>query len=183
MMGGAGVAVASPEHVMLLNPANLGTIDKTEFSSMISMDATMITQSGAKMSTFYSGMPQQFSFAFPAAQFGTLGFSLDQRTNDLTRFRIEPASIPNDASGLKYRGGIYTSGGLKSWQAGWGREFKSLAKMRVGISYERLYYFADRKILRSIIDSSGTVESTDSTNYLFSGECCSGRNHGSFLKS
>jgi len=168
-MGGAGSAVSSPENIMLLNPANLGNIDKTEFSSLLSLDATMLKQSGSS-SSFYSLMPQQFSFAFPAGSLGTFGFSLDQRSNALTKFRIEPESIPNDSSELQYRGGIMASGGQKSWQAGWGREFKNLGGIKLGISYEHLYYYADRKILRSIIDSSGTIESTDSTNYLYSGD-------------
>lgn len=167
-MGGAGAAVSSPENVMLLNPANLGNIDRTEFSSLLALDGTMIKQSGSSSSS-YSLMPQQFSFAFPAGNFGTFGFSLDQRSNTLTKFRIDAESVPNDNSGLLYRGGIMASGGIKSWQAGWGREFKSLAGMKLGVSYEHLYYYSDQKILKSVIDSSSTTESTDSTNYLFSG--------------
>jgi len=63
-MGGAGVGVEADYNVMLLNPANLGTIEKTVFSALYTLDMVRISQSGDH-TNFITGIPCQVSFGVP----------------------------------------------------------------------------------------------------------------------
>jgi len=58
-MGGAGVGVEADYNVMLLNPANLGTIEKTVFSALYTFDMVQISQSGDH-TNFITGLPRRF---------------------------------------------------------------------------------------------------------------------------
>ena len=171
-MGGAGVGVAADYNVMLLNPANLGSIEKTVFSALYTFDIVQISQSSAH-SNFFTGIPHQVSFGVPLGKYGTIGASFEQQSNADARFQIASQTVDFGMDSVSYQPGLKASGGIVSWQLGWGKEFEKLAKTKLGIAYERIYFMreqSDVNLINSTVNSSSYfVTSRDSTNVRFSG--------------
>jgi hypothetical protein len=165
-IGGAATAVVDDYTVMLRNPANLGFIDKTVFSSLFAFQVTQVAESD-RHNNFKTGYPRQVSLGIPAGKFGTIGISYDNRSDAATKFRPASQQFGFDGSTVTYQGGIATTGALVGWQVGWGREIPSLLHMRVGATYERIYFSYTETILRSVTDISRTIESRDSTYKIF----------------
>jgi hypothetical protein len=161
-MGGAADAVAGDYSVMLRNPANLGFIDKTVFSSLYTFDFTQDAQSNAH-SNFMNGSPRQISIGVPIGKFGTIGLSSDNRSDALTKFRPPSQQFGYDTSAIVYRAGLATTGGLIGWQVGWGREWPMLQHIRAGLAYERIYFSYAETVQRTVTDASRTVDSRDSS--------------------
>ena len=161
-IGGAATAVADDYTVMLRNPANLGFIDKTVFSSLYAFQFTRVGESG-QHNNFKTGYPRQVSLGIPAGKFGTIGISYDNQSDAATKFRPASQQFGFDTSAVTYQGGLATTGGIIGWQIGWGREMPSLLHMRVGAAYERIYFSYTETILRSVTDISRTIDSRDST--------------------
>ena len=80
MMGGAACGVSDDYNTMLRNPANLGFIDKTVFSSLYLFDFTRIGQ-GSDHTNFIQGYPDQISLGIPFGVFGTVGLSYNIESN------------------------------------------------------------------------------------------------------
>ncbi len=165
-MGGAANAVSGDYTAMLRNPANLGFIDKTIFSSLYTFDFTQVAQAGDH-DNFFSGNPRQISLGVPFGKFGTVGISCDNRSDAQTKFRSSSEKIGYDMSMIEYRAGLATTGGLVGWQVGWGREVPTLLRLRIGLAYERLYYSYSETVQRTVTDVSRTVDSRDSSYTMF----------------
>jgi hypothetical protein len=165
-MGGAGSAVASENNVMLLNPANLGTIDRTVLSALYTFDFTRISESSVH-SNFFSANPVQVSIGVPFGVVGTFGISLDVRS-DRTAFYKDSSQLAYNGNSWWYEQGISSHGGILVWQAGWGRSLGKIAQ--VGISYERFYLFDEQtKVSQLSLPLVQLSNSRDSTTVSSSG--------------
>lgn len=172
-MGGAANAVAGDYAVMLRNPANLGFIDRTVFSSFYAFDFNRIAQGGSH-DNFVQGYPRQVSLGFPVGKFGAIGLSCDSRSNVETKFRPAFQKFGFDTSTITYQSGLATTGGLIGWQVGWGRDIPELLHLRVGAAYERVYFSYTETILRTLTDISHSFDSRDSTYKSFAADAMRG---------
>jgi hypothetical protein len=157
-MGGAATAAPLDHHVLLANPANLGHIDKTAFSSLLSFDGLRIRE-GGKHTNHLSVMPTQLSFAFPLRPLGVAGFSISKQTDATTKFQTA-------LSGRQSKVILHQSGGLTAWELGWGRAIGS--RLYLGASYQRVYLSIDSTFIRELTNLTGASE-RDSTHTVFRG--------------
>jgi long-subunit fatty acid transport protein len=160
-MGGAATAAPLDHHVLLANPANLGRIDKTAFSSLLLLDGLRIKE-GDKHSNHLSIAPTQLAFAFPLRPAGTVGFSVSKRTDANVKLRSNPMSEPGGLQQVS----LHRSGGLTGWEIGFGRAIGSW--LHVGATYQRIYLSIDSTFMRELTDVSGASE-RDSTHTVFRG--------------
>jgi hypothetical protein len=167
-MGGAGAAILNDHNVLLVNPANLGAINKTAFSSMLTFDFLRIAQD-SHHSNHISVAPRQIAFAFPLGKIGTVGFSLSKETDAGVEFRTSPVRIDNSdfVGTLSYHG----TGGLAGWRFGWGYGIGKW--IYLGMAYERLYFERNNT---KIIDLSSydAVTTRDSTRMHFTANAIHG---------
>jgi len=169
-IGGAGTGVRNDFFGMADNVANLGGMKRAIFSATTSFDFTSINEGGASSSLFALS-PRLISFAFHINPVGTFGFSLDQRTTTRLKF-VTTSVIPlYDGSSVTDSIGFADWGGLKSWQAGWGREIGRWGF--AGVSYERMYMSSENITLYSA-DLGGGEPLYDSTHILFRGNAVRG---------
>lgn len=173
-LGGAGVGVRNDFFGMADNVANLGGMKRAIFSASTSFDFTSINENDASSSLFALS-PRLISFAFHINPVGTFGFSFDQRSTTLLKF----VSV-KDTTFMLYDGssisatdsiGFYDRGGLKSWQAGWGRAIGTWGF--AGLSYERMYMSSENIRITSG-DLGGGEPQYDSTYFLFRGNAVRG---------
>jgi hypothetical protein len=164
-IGGAGSGVQNDFFGMADNVANLGCLNRSVFSAVTSFDFISVKQGNAA-STFAALSPRLFSFAFPLNPVGAFGFSFDQRTT--MRYRFITDTLITTGSGLSVTDslGDVVEGGIKSWQAGWGRAIGRWAF--VGASYERLYLSSIDITLYSA-GLGGGQPRYDSVSFLFRG--------------
>lgn len=168
-MGGAGVGLAADYNIMLLNPANLGSIEKTVFSALYTFDVVRISQS-SDHTNFFTGVPRQVSFGIPLGKYGTLGASFEEQSDANARF--QPAGetiIFGLADTVNFQPGLKSSGGIVSWQLGWGREFEKLGRVKLGVAYERVYFLHAQSDVFTINSTNAYVNSRDSIDVRFSG--------------
>jgi len=135
-LGRTGVAIQNDFLGMSKNPANLGTVQRSVFSSVLSYDLVNLRSNGERSTQSFFN-PQLLSFAFPLkASFGAIGLSLEQRSNMALSFNTKNTVSYN---GVNYTEmlGIKRSGGISCWQIGYGYTIKKLA--RIGLTYERVY--------------------------------------------
>jgi hypothetical protein len=171
-MGGAGVGVEADYNVMLLNPANLGTIEKTVFSALYTFDMVQISQSGDH-TNFITGLPRQVSFGVPLGKYGTIGASFELQSDADLRFQLAGKTIAIDTTeSVGYQPGLKTSGGIVSWQLGWGKKIEKIAGVKLGVAYERVYFSHAQSEVFTVNSMDGSVSSSinsrDSTNVRFS---------------
>jgi hypothetical protein len=169
-IGGAGTGVRNDFFGMADNVANLGGMKRAIFSASASFDFTSINEGGASSSLFALS-PRLISFAFHINPVGTFGFSLDQRTTTLLKFVKDTVLTLYTGSSVTDSIGFYDRGGLKSWQAGWGREIGGWGY--AGLSYERMYMSSDNITLYSA-DLGGGEPRYDSVRFLFRGNAVRG---------
>lgn len=166
-MGGAGVGVAADYNVMLLNPANLGSIEKTVFSALLSMDIVQISQSGAH-SNFFTGIPHQVSFGVPLGKYGAIGASFEQKSNADAKFQPAAQTIVfGTTDSVGFQPGLKVSGGIISWQIGWGREFEKLAGIKLGLAFDRIYFSRAQSEVNSVNSGGVYINSRDSATVHF----------------
>jgi hypothetical protein len=137
-MGGTGVGTMNDNNVLLFNPANLGFINKTVFSSLASLDFLNLLNTESNTATNHLDfLPRQLAFGIPLGVAGTIGFSYAKRFDDRVRFlERQWVGIPSiDSIELS----LGRNGGVTGWQAGWGYAIGKWAA--VGVSYERAYYY------------------------------------------
>lgn len=131
-MGGTSIGIEDDNNILLGNPANLGAIKKTAFSSLFSIDGIRIVDNGHH-TNHASVSPKQISFAFPLDLFGTVAFSFSKQTDGTVKFSYD------STLGYNYNGKVsfHREGGLTNWQVGWGLSLGK--KVRIGCAYQRLY--------------------------------------------
>ena len=154
-MGGAGCAVAGEHNGMLKNPANLGTVDRTVFSALFSMDMLRISDAGSH-TNFFSGSPTQVSIGIPFGIAGTVGLSYELRSDRSAFYRNKAVVGYSDSVLL----GFAARGGLMSWQVGWGYSIRHVVD--IGLSYERFYLDAEQTRLSTMYFSGVETDSRDS---------------------
>lgn len=159
-LGRTGVGIQNEFLSMSKNPANLGNLRSSMFSSVISYDFTSIKTGGSSSTQPYFN-PQLLSFAFPLKNsLGTIAFSLEHKSSsDLFFFTQD--SIKLNGSDYQTKIGIKRKGGTSCWQIGYGYSIKKIGQ--IGLSYERAYYNEKTINYKQI---SGLVSSTqnDSTD-------------------
>jgi hypothetical protein len=161
-MGGTAIGIRNDHNLLLANPANLGGIRTTAFSSLLSLDGLHIGDAGGT-NNYLAVVPAQISFAFPLDIMGTMAFSLCRESDATVKYRVQ-API-----GLDYTGRISLDrrGGLTSWQVGWGR---SIGKyLSAGLAYQRLNLTIRNTKLVDLIGATTTTTTRDSTTIAFSG--------------
>jgi long-subunit fatty acid transport protein len=160
-MGGTAIGVQNDHNVVLGNPANLGGVSTTAFSTFVTIEGVR-TSLDANHTNQMSVFPHQVSFAFPLDVFGTIAFSLSKQSNAALMFQKDSAIGLGEVARMSFD----RSGGMTSWQLGWG---KSLGKFgNVGLSYERLYLTLHNTQLVTLA-SSTEAGSRDSTDVTFGG--------------
>lgn len=168
LMGGTGIGINDDFRGMLDNPANLGNINRSVFSAVVSLDFLSIDHS-QKSSLLSTGYPRVLSLSIPLSNFGTAGISVDSRTTRKTKWRAITTAIPGQIDSMlssEFDLGVDREGGLVSWQLGWGYSYKKLFSF--GLSYEHQYF---NDITTKITSISGQIkdEFLDSTKISFTG--------------
>jgi hypothetical protein len=164
-MGGAGTGVRSDFFGMADNVANLGGMSRAVFSAAASFDFTSINEGNAS-SSLIGLSPRLFSFAFHIAPAGTFGFSFDQRSSMRMKFVTTSVTPLFDGRNITDSCCLAIRGGLKSWQAGWGRALGE--RVFVGMACEWLYLSGENVSLYSS-DLGTTAPRYDSTRTMFRG--------------
>lgn len=166
MFGGAGTADATDLNVMNGNPASLGAIEKTVFSSLFLSQITRIKED-ALATNHFAFIPSQLSFAFPLGAAGAIAFGFEKRSVFNEIFRSEAIAIdPYDPLSTQQIG-LSRTGGINVWQAGWGI---SLPKnIKLGLSYERTYFTINNNIVQSSVVSGKEFFSRDSSSLSWQG--------------
>lgn len=159
-MGGAAVAVQNEYNVLLANPANLGAIEKTVFTSLLTFRGLNI-RDGDQRSKFLSVIPEQIAFAFWLGKAGTLGFGIESRTDSRTKYR-QVVDLNAEFAGsaeLAYS----ADGGMMTYHAGYG--YNLLNKVFLGIGYERYYFNTDQTSFQTSLPDN-TFPSTRDSLYV-----------------
>lgn len=166
---GTGTGVQDEFLIMSKNPANLGSLNRAVFASVISMDFTYLddSQNAAWQMNF---KPRNLSLSIPIGEYGSVGFAFNQSSsNDITFKLSQPLNYMwiSDTSDL----GIVQKSGINEWQLGYGY---SITKwLKVGIAYKRIYFNNNTSNVKMI---RGSVDDTliDSTSISFRGNGISG---------
>ncbi|MBN1984240.1 MAG: hypothetical protein JW795_22125, partial [Chitinivibrionales bacterium] len=173
-MGGIAVGFPYEHTIMYKNPANLGTIFTTSFSSLLIIDYLRIQEES--LYTDHIGFnPQQISFAIPFGSAGTFAFSLNEKSDATVRFQQASVSVPDSdpLHPISMRLMVDKTGGTSGWSLGWGRQI--IRPLSIGLAYERLYGNLISTQLKSfafsdmvsntqiIVDSLTTTDSTTAT--------------------
>lgn len=158
-MGGTSVGIPNDHHVMLANPANLGTINTTAFSSLLLVDYLRIKDHDL-YTDHLNAVPRQISFALPFGIAGTVAFSLSKYTDANVKYRQDKTKVtPGDPLFPKYYRTSYDcQGGTTSWQAGWGRSFGKF--INVGLAYQRSYFLLNSTKLEDYIYAQIVYDTT-----------------------
>jgi hypothetical protein len=138
-MGGTGTGVNNDNTLMLYNPANLGAMRKTVFSSLLAQEFTTILDQRSGVYTNHARfLPRQVGFGFPLGTLGAVAVSYDKRSDAQMRFEFPTVPLGDDALSLySYQQTYSRDGGVSAWQVGWGRAIGKWAQ--IGLSYERVY--------------------------------------------
>jgi hypothetical protein len=161
-MGGTGIGIRNDHNVLLSNPANLGSIRTTAFSSLIALNGLRLSDADAA-SNHLTFAPKQISFAFPLDIIGTMAVSLNRQTDATVKYRMQSALAGSDYIG---RISLDRRGGLTTWQVGWGRAFGKY--FSAGLAYQRLNLTIKSTKLIDLIGAEATT-TRDSTCLTFSG--------------
>jgi hypothetical protein len=170
-MGGAATGLNDEHGLMLANPANLGSIDKSVFSSLLSFNFLNISEGGAG-TDHAEFIPRYFAFGFSMGIAGTIGLSLERRSDATLKYRgttREQGYSTIDS----VQAALSRNGGMTAWSAAWGHSIGKWA--RVGISYERFYYVTDATQFKTVfgkqfdLDTFYRVDERDSSGFAFGG--------------
>lgn len=160
-LGRTGVGIQNDFLSMSKNPANLGNLRASVFSSVISYDFLNISSNDTR-STQGHFSPQLLSFAFPLkGKLGAIAFALEQKSNaDLFFHTDNKYTINNSTYDVKL--GTKRKGGTSCWQLGYGYSFRKVAQ--IGLTYERAYFNQKSNNYKQI---TGVLKATqnDSTDF------------------
>ncbi len=146
-MGGTSCAVLPDYNGMLINPANLASIDKTVLSAFVTADIMKLSDS-SHISDVATVLPRQISVGIPLGKFGTLGLAYDQRVNEQLSVRYDTAFPYNGKTNADYYKGMTKEGGISIWQVGYGVTVQKI--IQLGLSYERAYFSSARTTVESL---------------------------------
>jgi len=173
-MGGATAALKDENCLMLANPANLGAVDKTVFSSLLSFNFLNLSGNGAS-TTQTEFLPRYFAFGFSMGVAGTIGLGLERRSDATLKYRgttREQGYTTVDS----VQAALSRNGGMTVWSAAWGHSIGKRAY--VGLGYERLYYVTDATRLKTVFGRQFDVgaapawyrvDERDSSGFAFGG--------------
>jgi len=140
-MGGSGTAVAEEHLGTSLNPANMAIGGRSAYSATVSLDMVNIRDDG-KSSTVSGYAPKLLSLILPIGAAGNIGFAMQTRYNaNINYYMTTDITTDIDKTEGKYKANtidLQNTGGLTSWQAGWGYRFKN--GLSFGLIYERLFF-------------------------------------------
>jgi hypothetical protein len=160
-MGGTGTGVNNDNTLMLYNPANLGDMRKTVFSSLLAQEfTTILDQKSSAYTNHARFLPRQVAFGFPLGILGAVGVSYDKRNDAQMRFEFPTVPLGGDALSLDgYQQTYSRDGGVSAWQIGWGRAIGKWAQ--IGLSYERVYLrLSEARTVQLTADFSNTFAET-----------------------
>ncbi|MBD3344091.1 MAG: hypothetical protein GF401_03410 [Chitinivibrionales bacterium] len=172
-MGGASVAVPDDQHVLLSNPANLGSINRTVFSSLVSFDFLNLKSEDGS-TNHLTLLPKQISFGVSMEKFGGIGFSMERRSNAETKYQID-SLVQNPATVSRLERSLSQNGGLTSYGIGYGISFGKWVS--AGLRYDRVYLSIDNSKLSTVYGESFGAQSgisyeedaRDSVRFLWGG--------------
>jgi hypothetical protein len=160
-MGGTGVSVRNASNILLSNPANLGSISKIAFSSLVNFNALRIND-GSHHSNSLSASPAQLSFAFPLGKAGAVGIAIGKESETNVKYRSDEQTLP----GSEFTGRLSyeQTGGITGWRIGWGIAAGKWAL--AGAAYERLQFIQNST---KVVDLPffPANSSRDSSHYQF----------------
>jgi hypothetical protein len=137
-MGLTGTALPDEHLLMFANPGNLGSIEKTIFSTLVSVDFLTLSE-GPTSSTFPVFRPRHIGIGLPFGIAGTIGLGFDRRSDATAKYRSsrpEPyQTIDSTITALSRNGGVTV------WSAGYGHSIGKWAQL--GLAYQRLYFNSD----------------------------------------
>jgi len=138
-MGGAAAGVANDNNLILRNPANLGNVKKTVFSSLFMLDFTNIQDEEAGSYTNHARfLPRQITFGFPLGILGSVAASFEKRQEAYARFEFAPVPFDPGYGELdSYQQKYSREGGETAWQIAWAHAIGRW--VRLGLAYERVY--------------------------------------------
>lgn len=166
---GTGTGVQDEFLIMSKNVANLGSLNRAVFSSILSIDLTDLVDS--KNKTWIAGFnPRNLSLSIPIAEYGSIAFAFNQNNSNNVSFRLsEPFNVGwlSDTADL----GLVQNSGVNEWKLGYG--YSITRWLRMGIAYKRIYFNRNTSSVKII---RGSVEDTliDSTSVSFKGNGISG---------
>ncbi len=161
-MGGAAAGLPDDFHLLRANPANLGTIDRTIFSGLATVDFTRVVDDD-EHSNHAVLTPRQISFSVPVGIIGNLGFSLAKETQAALEFETGPIDLDGGYIGMRE---LERRGGVTSWLLGWGRSINQWVYL--GLAYERAYVTINSTSVSRVQDFPSAV-SRDSSAISFGG--------------
>ncbi len=163
---GTGVGVGNDYFGLANNPANLGTVGRTVFSTTLSSELLILSDHNKSTQNLDMNL-RLFALSIPIGSLGALGLSFEPYSNANTRFRllrkIDIDGILTDTAEL----GLIRNGGAVRWQIGWGGAV--LKHLRVGIAYQRLNFSQNTS---EITQTRGSLHDclTDSTMVIFTAD-------------
>jgi hypothetical protein len=167
-MGGTLSGTPNDHNVLIGNPANLGSIQKTVYSSLVSFDFLNIKdRTDDRTTNHVTFVPHQLAFGLPLGVAGVVGISFDKRYETAVRYRdrLRPFGTSlGTVDSLELA--LARDGGLKAWQVGWGHSVGKWAQL--GLSYERVYFLLEEARIRKAYGTF-TSASTDSVWVAFRG--------------
>src|SRR5690554_355388 len=129
---GTGTGVQDEFLIMSKNVANLGSLNRAIFSSIISIDLTDLVDS--KNKTWIAGFnPRNLSLSVPIAEYGSIGFAFNQTNSNNVSFRLsEPFNVGwlSDTADL----GLVQNSGANEWKFKYG--YSITRWLRMGIAYK-----------------------------------------------
>ncbi|MFP4163117.1 MAG: hypothetical protein ACLFQB_01010 [Chitinispirillaceae bacterium] len=162
-MSGSGTGVRNEKLGLSLNPANMAMRNRSAFSSLISFDFIQAKESGTSdVASEYS--PRMLSLVIPAGFAGNLGFAIQKSSDAAVDFLNEKVVTDNEYGYDERYIGITRTGGMTSFEGGWGYQFGNGPSF--GVTYKRVYFNLSSSsvfgsVLKNYADSSeSTYENT-----------------------
>lgn len=159
-MSGSGTGVKDENMGIALNPANMALPDRSAFSSLISYDFVQVKEKN-RSSSSASYSPRMLSLILPAGSVGNIAFALEKRNDAGIDFLNTDVIVDDENTYNANYIGIARTGGLTSFQGGWGYSFKNGPSF--GILYERVYFnLSSSSVFGSVI--TDYIDSLEYTN-------------------
>jgi len=135
-LGGAGTGIGNDLLGLTANPANLGTSNRTTFSTAVAGDFLFLSD-GDSSSQHMDMNLRVISLSVPLGTFGAIGFAVEPYSSTNIQFRAFK-DYSNYIKGDSAERGLRQTGGAINWQFGWG--YTLMKKARIGLAVKRMNF-------------------------------------------
>jgi hypothetical protein len=159
-MSGVGTALKEPYLVSSLNPANLGSINKSVYSLSVNADYVRVHEND-DYADFSSFSPAFIGFAFPMGKAGTLAASFKQNGSNKYSFQDTSHlinSVLQDTILVFQK--FDNSVAFSAWEFGWGIEFLK-KRLAIGATYQ-IGQYKNRMDRSNVMDTINVYSGLDS---------------------